>query len=355
MKRSPFPLALAVLVLWPLMPVGAQTAAPQVRVLATGGTIAGVGSANSAEYKAGVVPVSVLLSALPGVEKIAAITAEQIANVSSSNVDEAIWRKLHARLLAALADPVVSGVVITHGTDTLEETAYFLSLLLPNVKPVIVVGSMRPSTAVSADGPQNLMDAIRVAASRDAAGRSVMVVMNDSIFDARSVTKVDMRRVEAFAAPSRGPVGEVLKPAPRFFAPAGSAGQKFALLDAKLPRVAIVYAYAGQTRDDVLATAKDAAGVVIAGVGAGGYSDGARQAVRELIARGIPVVRTPRQGSGDIWRAEASPDDEKAAEVLGGRELTPAKARILLMLALQQPRSRDELQALFDQSATGAR
>jgi L-asparaginase len=243
----------------------------------------------------------------------------------------------------------VAGVVITHGTDTLEETAFLLSLLVPPTKPVVVVGSMRPSTAVSADGPQNLMDAVRVAAAPNAAGRGVMVVMNDTIFDPVSVTKMDMARVNAFAAPARGPIGHVLLPTPRFFAPAPApAAAPLVLLEARLPRVAVVYAYAGITGDEVRQITSGAAGVIIAGVGAGGFSTSARAAVRELTQRGVPVVRTPRQGQGDIRPALARADRADDIGTIGGRELTPAKARILLMLALQQPRSRDEIQALFD-------
>lgn len=347
-------LALAAFAFWPLAPAIAQTAsAKHVRVLATGGTIAGAGSETSTSYQAGVVSVTDLIAAVPGVAAVATISSEQIANVSSSNIDEAIWRKLVARAQAALADPGVTGIVITHGTDTLEETAFFLSLLLPPTKPVVVVGSMRPSTAVSADGPQNLLDAIRVAAAPDAAGRNAMVVMNDTIFDAASVTKTDMRRVEAFAAPSRGPIGDVLQLVPRFFAPAAPQPVQFTLGEEKLPKIAVVYVYSGLVGDDVMNIAKGAAGVVIAGVGAGGMSDSARQAVRELTARGIPVVRTPRQGHGDIWPADAQAgkESDNAVGAVAGRELTPAKARILLMLALQQPRSREALQALFDQQA----
>ena len=314
------------------------------------GTIAGAGTDTSVSYQAGVVSVADLIAAVPGVAAVAAISSEQISNVSSSNIDEAIWRKLAARTQAALADPGVTGIVITHGTDTLEETAFFLSLLLPPVKPVVVVGSMRPSTAVSADGPQNLLDAIRVAAAPAAAGRGTMVVMNDTIYDAASVTKIDVRRVEAFAAPSRGPIGDVLQLTPRFFAPAAPQPATFTLAAAKLPKIAVVYVFSGLTGEDVTTIANGAAGVVIAGVGAGGMSDSARKAVRELTARGIVVVRTPRQGHGDIWPADAQAgkDSDLAVGTLAGRELTPAKARILLMLALQQTRSREELQGLFD-------
>jgi L-asparaginase len=329
------------------------SASSHVRVLATGGTIAGVGAANGASYRSGQVSVDALIAALPGVETIARVSGEQVANTASGNIDEAIWRRLHGRVLAAMADSGVTGVVITHGTDTLEETAFFLNLLLPRTKPVVVVGSMRPSTAVSADGPQNMMDAIRVAVAPAAVGRGVLVVMNDTIFEPTSVTKVDVQRVEAFAAPSRGPVGDVLRPKARFYAAAAPAGPQITLGEAPLPKVAIVYAYTGLTGDDVRRIAGDAAGVVIAGVGAGGFPTAARAVLRELAARGVAVVRTPRQGFGDIGPSEAaSGDNDGVPGIIGGRELTPAKARILLMLALQQKRSPSELQTLFNATTT---
>jgi L-asparaginase len=225
-----------------------------------------------------------------------------VMDIASGNVDETLWRKLHARIMAAMADPAVTGIVITHGTDTLEETALFLSLLLPPTKPVVVVGSMRPSTAVSADGPHNMMDAIRVAGSPRAAGRSVMVVMNDSIFDPASVTKVDVHRIEAFAAPTRGPIGEVLQPTPRFFAPAPAPRAALALLAAPLPKIAIVYAYAGLTGEDVRNAAKGAAGVVIAGVGAQPAHQIGREKAAEIAHAVDQGEGAGRGGAGGDWR-----------------------------------------------------
>lgn len=333
----------------------AQPVAPStshVRILGTGGTIAGSNTDNSStSYRSGVVSVNDLVKALPGVDRIATISAEQVANVPSGDMDETLWRTLLARVEAAMADPGVSGVVITHGTDTLEETAYFLHLAAPRTKPLVLVGSMRPGTAVSADGPQNLMDAIRVATSPKAAGRGVMVVMNDTIFDPVSVTKVDVRRVDAFSAPSRGPIGDVLRQEPAFLTAPATQQPALALKAAPLPAVAIVYAHAGITGDDVRRIAGNAKGVVIGGVGAGGIASNARDALRDLVKRGVAVVRTPRQGHGDIW-ANSRPsgtDDEGGPRTIAGRTLTPAKARILLMLALQDARTPDELQAIFDQ------
>ncbi len=351
-------LGLGLLALTPFLAAEAQPVAAgklaQVRILATGGTIAGVGTANSASYRSGNLTVAELIASLPGVETIASISAEQIANVGSANIDEAIWRKLLARVLAADADPDVSGIVITHGTDTMEETAFFLSLLVPASKPVVVVGAMRPATAVAADGPQNMLDAVRVAIAPAARGRGAMVVINDTIFAPLSVTKVDVHAMQAFAAPARGPIGHVLTPVPVFYSAATPRAPAFNLESAALPKVAIVHAYAGLRGDDVRAAAQGARGVIIAGVGAGNFSRNAGEAVKELTARGIPVVRTPRQGIGDIWRddAVAGVGGEDVLGTIAGRELTPAKARILLMLALQTPRSRGELQAIFDSLGT---
>jgi len=280
-----------------------------------------------------------------------------VANVGSYDMDEVLWLTLLQRTQTALSDPQVSGVVITHGTDTLEETAYFLSLVLPSTKPVVVVGSMRPGTAVSADGPQNLLDAVRVASADQARNHGVLVVMNDTIFDAASVTKVDVRRVNAFAAPTRGPVGDVLTDSPRFFANAAPQDAAFPIASKKLPRVAVAYAYAGVRGDDIRSAAKGAKGLIIAGVGAGAFSASARGAVQELTSKGIPVVRTARQGIGDVWINVPTMGDvsDRALGTIAGRELTPAKARILLMLALQTPRDRDELQSMFDRFGTGGR
>ena len=301
-----------------------------VRVLATGGTIAGTGKGSSTSYQAGVVPVGDILRAVPGLANIANIAAEQVANVPSGEMNATLWLRLFGRARSALSDAAVSGVVVTHGTDTLEETAYFLSLVLPSTKPVVIVGSMRPGTAASPDGPQNLLDAVRVASADQARDRGVVVVMNDTIFDPASVTKLDIHRVNAFAAPTRGPIGDVLTDTPRFFEKAAPHDAEFAVVTQQLPRVAVVCAYAGLRAEDIRSASRGAKGLIFAGVGAGGFSTDAGRALKELTSRGIAVVRTARQGAGDVWR-EDDPEYEGSDHQLGtiaGRELTPAKARI---------------------------
>jgi L-asparaginase len=333
----------------------APAAEPDVRprktvaVLATGGTIAGAGSATGPAYRSGVVPIAEILRSVPGLAAVANVTSEQVANVGSSDIDEAIWRRLLSRVQAALADPEVAGVVITHGTDTLEETAFFLSLLISSSKPVVLVGSMRPSTAVSADGPQNLLDAVRVASADNARNHGVMVVMNDTIFDPVSVTKTDFRRVNSFAAPIGGAIGDVLANTPRFFRPGAVGGPALELGATPLPRIAIAYTYVGFKARDLRSTADGAHGLVVAGAGGGGVPTDAHGVIRDLLAKGIPVVRTARQGGGDVWPAAvAGSEPAWTVRTIAGRELSPAKARILLMLALQRPRSQQDLQSLFD-------
>jgi L-asparaginase len=326
-----------------------------VRVLATGGTIAGAGSASGPAYLPGVVSIADVLRSVPGLDAVANVTSEQVANVGSSDIDEAIWRRLLGRIQAALDDPEVAGVVITHGTDTLEETAYFLSLVVPPSKPVVLVGAMRPGSAVSADGPHNLLDAVRVASSDEARGRGTLVVMNDTIFDPVSVTKTDFRRVNGFAAPGGGPVGEVLANRPRFYRAAAGRNQPFEVGDTPLPRVTVAYTYAGYQAQDLRSAANGARGLVIAGAGAGGLSTHARGTMQELLSQGVPVVRTSRQGGGDVWTAlESGGEPAWTRGTVAGRELSPAKARILLMLALQKPRTSEELQAIFNRYGMAA-
>lgn len=227
-----------------------------VRVLATGGTIAGSAQGSTSSYQAGVVPIGDILRTVPGLNEIANVSAEQVANVGSYDMDQVLWLRLFGRIQAAVSDPEISGVIITHGTDTLEETAYFLSLVLPSTKPVVLIGSMRPGSTVSADGPQNLLDAARVATSDQARNRGVLVVMNDTIFDPMSVTKLDVRHVNAFGAPSRGPLGEVLTDRPKFFTDAPLHDAAFAIAGENMPRVAIAYAYAGVRGDDIRTAAR---------------------------------------------------------------------------------------------------
>ncbi|GAB1489153.1 asparaginase [Opitutaceae bacterium] len=324
----------------------AQPAAkPRVLLLATGGTIAGVqpsdGSGQS--YRPGVVGVDALVDAVPGLRDRAEIKAEQLMNIGSNNMNDETWLKLAHRVIAGLADPSVDAIVITHGTDTMEESAFLLSLTTGGDKPVVLVGSMRPATAISADGPGNLLDAVTVAAHPSARSRGIMVVLNNTIHGARDVTKVNTLRPDAFDSPNAGPLGWVDGTEVKFYhpAPATRGAPTFALAaDAVLPRVDVIYVHAGT--DDVLIKASVAAGargIVIAGSGAGSMTTPAREAVRALAKEGVVFFRTARHSYGPVTLSDAgagSGSDEMVG-TLAGTDLTPAKARVFLKLALMKP------------------
>ncbi len=183
---------------------------PRVIILATGGTIAGAGtSATEQDIRPEKFLLMILIGAIPDVKKIANITGEQISSIGSQDMTIDIWKKLAVRINQIYANKEAEAVVVTHGTDTQEETAYFLDLVVPSEMPVVLTGSMRPATAISADGPKNLYDAITVASDPKTKGRGVLVSFNEGIYDAREVMKLSTTKVEAFGSPNSGPVGQV--------------------------------------------------------------------------------------------------------------------------------------------------
>src|SRR3954467_15728347 len=250
--------------------VDAQSA--RVRLLATGGTIAGA-QAKPGEYgyKSGAFNVQDLISAVPNLDELAVISGEQVVNIGSQDMNDEVWLKLAGRLNAALASPDVDGVVITHGTDTLEETSYFLSRVARSDKPVVLVGSMRPATAVSADGPGNLYNGVAVAASPRARNRGVLLVINDEIHAARNVEKTNTTNVNTFTSPERGPQGLVNTGKIAWFEPSDkrhTTKSEFSANEDQLPRVDIIYAHANMSPDLITAAVEHGAkGLVIAGVG----------------------------------------------------------------------------------------
>jgi L-asparaginase len=224
-------------------------ALPRIRLLATGGTIAGAQSKDgSADYKSGAVSVEDLIGAVPEVKQIADISREQVSNIGNQNMNNAVWLKLAKRLNEILSNPEVDGVVITHGTDTLEETAYFLSLAAKSDKPIVMVGAMRPATALSADGPMNLYNAISLAANPEARGRGVLVVADSEIHFAREIEKSNTTRVDSFDSPTRGRAGVIINGQAVLFSPPSSrygVHSEFSVGHlAQRPRVEIVYSYA---------------------------------------------------------------------------------------------------------------
>jgi len=331
--------------------VDAQSA--RIRLLATGGTIAGA-QAKPGEYgyKSGAFNVQDLISAVPNLDKLAVITGEQVVNIGSQDMNDEVWLKLANRLNAALASPDVDGVVITHGTDTLEETSYFLSLVTHSDKPVVMVGSMRPATAVSADGPGNLYNAVATAMNPGARGRGVLVELNDEIHYARNVQKTNTSSVQTFASVNRGPAGLVNTGKISWFQPMdkkhGTTSEFSVDGLTKLPRVDILYAYPNMSVDLIDAAIKDgAAGIVIAGVGDGNMTKPALDRVTAAAKAGVVVVRSSRVGSGITYRNNEV-DDDKLGLVASG-ELSPGKSRVLLQLALTKTKDPRQIQQIFDQ------
>jgi L-asparaginase len=324
---------------------------PSVVVLATGGTIAGAaGSDVQAAYTSGQVGVEQLLAAVPQAKKLATMRGEQIANIGSQDMNDEVWLKLARRVNELAAMPDVDGIVITHGTDTIEETGYFLNLVVKSRKPVVLTAAMRPSTALSADGPLNFFNAVAVAGNKDAAGRGVLVVVNDWIHGASSLTKASTTAVQTFLSPLRGLVGTVAYGECEFYrGPVGknTMDSEFSLDGVKaLPRVDIVMAH--ENMDGALidaAVAAGAKGVVIAGVGNGNLTKTALDALAAQSKKGIICVRSSRVVTGRVGR-NVEVDDDKLG-LVASDDLNPQKARVLLRLALLKPRSLGEVQKLF--------
>ena len=324
---------------------------PKVRVLATGGTIAGAqASATDYGYKSGAYDVNSLLKAVPNLDKLAVITGEQIASIGSQDMNDEIWLKLARRVNGVLAEPGTDAILITHGTDTLEETSYFLSLVTKSDKPVVMVGSMRPATATSADGPGNIYNGVAVATNPGAKGKGTLVVLNDTIHYARNVVKTDTTSVQTFESINRGPAGLVNTGKIFWFEPMdkkqGKASEfSIDTLD-KLPRVDIIYAHANMSADLIDAAIRNGAkGIVVAGVGDGNMTTPALDALTKAAKGGVVVVRSTRLPSGITLRNNEVNDDEKGFVASG--ELNPAKSRVLLQLALTKTKDPVAIQKMF--------
>jgi len=326
---------------------------PNVVVLATGGTIAGAAATDvQAGYTSGKVGVEQLLDAVPQAKKLANLRGEQISNIGSQDMNDKVWLDLANRVNELVAMPDVTGVVITHGTDTIEETSYFLNLVVKSKKPVVLTASMRPSTALSADGPLNFYNAVAVAGDRDAAGRGVLVVVNDWIHGAQSITKTSTTAVQTFLSPVWGLIGTVAYGESEFYRrPVGrnTLDSEFSVnKNTVLPRVDIIMAH--ENMDGALidaAVAAGAKGLVIAGVGNGNMTKPAVDALARHSKNGIVVVRSSRVTTGNVGR-NVELDDDKLG-FIASLELNPQKARVLLRLALNQTHDLKTIQRYFDE------
>ncbi len=304
-----------------------ESSAARVVILTTGGTIA-------SRPDAATLPGNELVSAVPELLDHASVTVEEVARIGSSRMTPEVWLRLSARINALFAaDAQLRGVVVTHGTDTMEETGYYLNLTVRDERPVVMVGSMRSATAISADGPANLLDAVRVAVSPDARGRGVMLVLNDEINSARAARKTDNQRLQTFRAPELGVLGYADPDTVVFYArppQRHTAESEFDLSGlASLPNVPIVIDYVGfdgSTLTDWVE--KGAAGIVVQSFAGGRMSAGARRAVTAALERGVPVVVASRVAGGRI------PGPPPVDGSVLARDLSAHKARVLLMVAL---------------------
>jgi L-asparaginase len=349
MRRS-FALALLAAVL-SVSAHSALAAKPKIKVLATGGTIAGAQASQSEYgYKSGSFNVQDLINAVPQMKDLADITGEQIVNIGSQDMNDEVWLKLANRVNEVLAAKDTDGVVITHGTDTAEETGYFLDLVVKSDKPVVLVGSMRPATAISADGPMNLYNAMAVASDPAARGRGVLVVLNDMIHAAREITKTNTSSLETFVSENRGPAGLVNTGKITWFeVPYGRRGAKseFTIKGlTTLPRVDIIYAHANMSPDLIDAAIKSGArGLVIAGVGDGNMTQKALDTCAAAAKNGVVIVRSSRLPSGLTYRNNEVNDDKYG--FVASLELNPPKARVLLQQALLKTTDAKDIQRMF--------
>jgi L-asparaginase len=314
---------------------------PLVVVLATGGTIA---NTPSGRLHAGEV-----VDAIPALRDVARLEVEELIRVASSALGIEHWLSLARRANELLSTPQVKGIVVTHGSNTVEETAYFLGLTVKSDKPVVLTAAQRQFTTLSSDSPKNFLQAVRVAASDEARGKGVLVVTNDIINAARDVSKDISTRLETYSSRDIGALGFVDDDRITFYRIPVKQHTGATPFDVRgverLPRVDIVYTYAGA--DGALidaAVAQGAEGIVIAGFPTGVATPAMEKAIRQVVARGVPVVMTNRGGMGRVMDKKR----EEARPLIWGDNLTPVKARVLLMLALTTARDPSALQRIFE-------
>ena len=310
---------------------------PKVIIYATGGTIAGASSSSTDNlyYKAGSISIQGLLDAVPEIHKIAEVSGEQFLNVGSHEVTASNLLRLSHKIQQQLDNDEVAGVIVTHGTDTLEETAFFLDLTIQSTKPIVVVGAMRPATAISADGPLNLLQATAIAAHPDSRGRGVMMVLSDRIQSAFYTSKTHANALDTFRASEQGSLGFFQNTTPHFYYSAATPTNKpqFDLKtlelspDSKLPRVDVIYSHQDASADLLQASVDAGAqGVVIAASGNGWASPALEVAAYKLTAQGYPVVFASRTGNGFA--------DKPSDQGIGSGLINAQKSRIVLMLAI---------------------
>ncbi|KAB8271893.1 Asparaginase/glutaminase [Aspergillus minisclerotigenes] len=326
-----------------------NTTLPNVTIFATGGTIAGSSADNTATtgYKAGAVGIQTLIDAVPEMLNVANVAGVQVTNVGSPDITSDILLRLSKQINEVVCnDPTMAGAVVTHGTDTLEESAFFLDATVNCRKPVVIVGAMRPSTAISADGPLNLLQSVTVATSPKARDRGALIVMNDRIVSAFYASKTNANTVDTFKAIEMGNLGEVVSNKPYFFYPPVKPTGKTEV-DIRnitsIPRVDILYSYEDMHNDTLYSAIDNGAkGIVIAGSGSGSVSTPFSAAMEDITTKhNIPIVASTRTGNGEV------PSSAESSQIASGY-LNPAKSRVLLGLLLAQGKGVEEMRAVFE-------
>jgi len=326
---------------------------PRIIVLSTGGTIAGQQpNTDRAGYLPAKIPIDTLLKNIPSINQKAIVRGEQIASIGSYDMTIEIWLTLAKRINEIFAKNEADGIVITHGTDTQEETAYFLNLVVQSDKPVVLTGAMRPATAISGDGPKNLYDAIIVAADVNSKGKGVLVCFNENVYDAKNVVKINTTNVNAFASPNAGSIGQVYDGKVSYNTPSFNSRSGFTPFDISkidsLPTVEIVYAYAGASNVAINALINNhTPGIIIAGSGNGSFDKAIRESVKTAVSKNIVVVRSSRVVSGKVTPQYTGAFDDAKLGTIVSDKLNPQKARILLMLALTITKDKNKIQEMF--------
>lgn len=353
MKTSKMKRAVSLFIVTIFISAVALAQKPTIYILATGGTIAGKGATEVASgYKAGAVSVDEMLSAVPEIMNIANIKGEQVAQIGSQDMNDEVWLKLSKRINELLKQNDVAGIVVTHGTDTQEETAYFLNLVVKSDKPVVLVGSMRPSTAISADGPRNIYNAVACAVDNSSKGKGVMVVMDDKILGADDLAKTNTLSVGTFQNPNYGPLGIMYNGKPiysRNSVKRHTTNSEFDITNiSKLPRVEIVLSYSNATSLFADAAVKAGAkGIVVAGVGNGNMTTELQNYLADAAKKGVAVVRSSRIMTGPTAQWDEVDDDKLGFSASWFNN--PYRSRVLLMLALTKTDNYKDIQRMFSE------
>ncbi|MCD7893237.1 MAG: asparaginase [Erysipelotrichaceae bacterium] len=322
-----------------------------IAIVATGGTIAGVGQAGkTVAYHAGEININQIIESIPMIKSLANIEEYQVLNVDSNEMNPSRWIALSRTINELLAKDDIDGVVVTHGTDTLDETAYYLTLTINSLKPVVITGAMRPASATSADGPFNLYEAVALAINDEAYGQGVMGVFSSTIYSGRDIQKVNNFKVDAFDQKALGCLGYMQDQDVYFYSKTFKKHtylSRFSKNDIDtLPQVGIVYFYAGASSKILYDMASNHEGIIITGSGSGNYSQEWLKAIENLTNQGKVFVRCSRVTQGIIFNDEIFDPHHLC---IPGNTLAPQKARVLLMLSLSQTHDIEEIRHIFNE------